>query len=108
MCPTPDILGVSALVDAINHRNAAGATDSTVLGPFHVNHDTMMPLWGNISEGQAGSMSFVSGKVLDTEGLDTEAMATREEIKAAVNGQIHHRFAITHSPSCSVTMSHAT
>jgi hydroxyquinol 1,2-dioxygenase len=67
-CPTPDILGVSALVDAINHRNAAGATESTVLGPFHVNHDVMMPLWGNISEGQAGSASFVSGKVLDTEG----------------------------------------
>lgn len=28
----------------------------------------MMPLWGNISEGQAGAASFVSGRVLDTEG----------------------------------------
>ncbi len=66
--PPPDILGVSALVDAINHRCAAGATASTVLGPFHVNHDVMKPLWGNISEGQSGAASFVSGRVLDTEG----------------------------------------
>lgn len=72
----------------MNHRYAAGATASTVtnrlsvlaaahlhpppppqvLGPFHVNHDVMVPMWGNISEGQAGAVSFVSGKVLDTEG----------------------------------------
>ena len=30
-----DVLGVSMLVDAINHRFATGATDSTVIGPFH-------------------------------------------------------------------------
>ena len=31
-----DVLGVSILVDAINHRRPAGATESTVLGPFHI------------------------------------------------------------------------
>src|SRR5947209_14299514 len=31
-----DTLGVSMLVDAINHRKPSGATESTVLGPFHV------------------------------------------------------------------------
>ena len=31
-----DVLGVSMLVDAINHRKASGATESTVLGPFYV------------------------------------------------------------------------
>jgi hydroxyquinol 1,2-dioxygenase len=31
-----DVLGLSMLVDAINHGHAAGATEGTVLGPFHV------------------------------------------------------------------------
>ncbi len=30
-----DILGVSMLVDAVNHESGAGITDSTVLGPFY-------------------------------------------------------------------------
>src|SRR5262245_12628741 len=30
-----DTLGVSMLVDAINNRKPSGATESTVLGPFH-------------------------------------------------------------------------
>src|SRR5256885_9857372 len=33
---TSDVLGVSMLVDAINHRRPNGATPSTVEGPFHV------------------------------------------------------------------------
>ena len=32
-----DVLGVSMLVETINHR-AGGATESTVLGPFHKTH----------------------------------------------------------------------
>ena len=31
-----DVLGVSMLVDAINNRKPSGASESTVLGPFHV------------------------------------------------------------------------
>ena len=31
-----DVLGVSMLVDAINHRRPDGATENTVFGPFHV------------------------------------------------------------------------
>ena len=31
-----DVLGVTMLVDAINHRKASEATESTVLGPFHM------------------------------------------------------------------------
>ena len=30
-----DVLGVSMLVDAINHRRGGGATENTVLGPFY-------------------------------------------------------------------------
>ena len=29
-----DVLGVSMLVDAVNHREREGATETTVLGPF--------------------------------------------------------------------------
>ena len=31
-----DVLGISALVDTINNRKTLKATESTVLGPFHV------------------------------------------------------------------------
>jgi catechol 1,2-dioxygenase len=31
-----DVLGVSMRVDAINNRKPSGASESTVLGPFHV------------------------------------------------------------------------
>jgi hypothetical protein len=31
-----DVLGVSMLVDAINNRKPSGASESTVLGPFHI------------------------------------------------------------------------
>lgn len=31
-----DVLGISALVENINHRKVAGATEATVLGPFHM------------------------------------------------------------------------
>ncbi len=34
-----DVLGVSMLVDAINHRLPTGATPTTVTGPFHI-HDS--------------------------------------------------------------------
>src|SRR5246500_6051195 len=30
-----DVLGVSMLVDAVNHRERGGAPDTTVLGPFY-------------------------------------------------------------------------
>src|SRR6478735_1352973 len=33
-----DTLGVSMLVDSINHRKPSGASESTVLGPFHIDN----------------------------------------------------------------------
>ncbi len=65
---------MSALVDAINHRNPAGATDSTVLGPFHVTGSPLLPLWGSIADGIAVVQAFVSGKVMDTEGRPVEGL----------------------------------
>src|SRR6202034_1222811 len=38
-----DVLGVSMLVDAVNHRERDGATATTVLGPFYVRAPTAGP-----------------------------------------------------------------
>src|SRR3954470_9136014 len=46
-----DTLGVSMLVDAINHRMPEGATQTTVLGPFYVRNPPELPLGADISGG---------------------------------------------------------
>jgi catechol 1,2-dioxygenase len=58
-----DTLGVSMLVDAINHRFPAGATETTVLGPFYVKGAKFMPHGTNISRGRGGELTLVSGRV---------------------------------------------
>lgn len=63
-----DTLGVSMLVDTINHRKPAGATESTVLGPFHVQGAPEMANGANIAEGVPGEPVFFSGKVTATDG----------------------------------------
>jgi hydroxyquinol 1,2-dioxygenase len=49
-----DTLGVSMLVDALNHRAPAGATESTVLGPFYVNGAPSLPNGANLADGLPG------------------------------------------------------
>lgn len=43
-----DILGVSMLVDAINTRRPIGASENTVLGPFHVSGSPEYEMGANI------------------------------------------------------------
>lgn len=38
-----DILGISMLVDAVNHRQPSGATETTVFGPFYVGEQPVLP-----------------------------------------------------------------
>ena len=58
-----DVLGISMLVDAINHRQPAGATETTVLGPFHI-AGAPQPLHGaDISGGLEGEKLLVEGSV---------------------------------------------
>lgn len=63
-----DVLGVSMLVDAVNHRYPAGATETTVFGPFFRENAPDTPAWGDISPGLPGTPCFVSGRVTDTQG----------------------------------------
>ena len=45
-----DVLGVSMLVDAINNRRPQGATENTVLGPFHVDGVPEYPMGASITK----------------------------------------------------------
>ena len=63
-----DTLGVSMLVDAINHRKPSGATESTVLGPFHVANAPVMQMGDSISRDHKGEPLVMSGRVLDQRG----------------------------------------
>ncbi len=63
-----DVLGVSMLVDAINNRKPTGASESTVLGPFHVADAPELPMGANICLDHKGEDMVISGRILDTDG----------------------------------------
>jgi hydroxyquinol 1,2-dioxygenase len=63
-----DVLGVSMLVDAVNHREREGATETTVLGPFYVGEHKPLPHGADITNGVAGEPLFVSARVTDLAG----------------------------------------
>ena len=67
-----DTLGVSMLVDAINNRKPSGATESTVLGPFHVGGAPTKKMGDTISLDGRGEPTFVSGRVVDQDGRPIE------------------------------------
>ena len=63
-----DTLGVSMLVDAINHATAEAATETTVLGPFYLSGPPEMPLGTDISTQGKGDPMIVEGSVRDSAG----------------------------------------
>jgi hydroxyquinol 1,2-dioxygenase len=63
-----DVLGVSMLVDAINNRKPSGASESTVLGPFHVADAPELPMGSNICLDLKGQPMVVQGRIFDTSG----------------------------------------
>jgi hydroxyquinol 1,2-dioxygenase len=63
-----DVLGVTMLVDAINHRTATEATDSTVLGPFHMVASPRRELGDPIDLVATGEPCVVTGRVLSLDG----------------------------------------
>jgi protocatechuate 3,4-dioxygenase beta subunit len=60
-----DVLGVSMLVDLITHHKPAGATESTVLGPFHVDGVPELANGASIARTDGGTPLFFAGRVLD-------------------------------------------
>jgi len=64
-----DTLGVSMLVDALNYKAGAGATQSTVLGPFHREQAPEFQHGDTISKNATdGEPCVVSGTVKDLKG----------------------------------------
>ncbi len=63
-----DVLGVSMLVDAVNHREREGATETTVLGPFYVGEHQVTPHGTDVSAQLSGEKMFVQSRVTDVSG----------------------------------------
>lgn len=63
-----DTFGVSMLVDAINHRKPSGATETTVLGPFHVADAPIRKMGDTVNLEDKGEPLLVSGTVVDENG----------------------------------------
>ena len=63
-----DVLGVSMLVDAINHRRPRGATENTVLGPFYVHGAPEIRNGDDMAAGWKGEPTYVTGRVVDGTG----------------------------------------
>jgi catechol 1,2-dioxygenase len=63
-----DVLGISMLVETINHRSGGSATESTVLGPFHVVDSPPRDLGDTIALDGKGTLCLVSGRVAGPDG----------------------------------------
>ncbi|KAF7309404.1 Intradiol RING-cleavage dioxygenase [Mycena indigotica] len=63
-----DTLGVSSLVDDMNHAKPPGATEATVLGPFFTDDALHFENGESIASEGKGDYMWVEGRVLDMEG----------------------------------------
>jgi hydroxyquinol 1,2-dioxygenase len=65
-----DILGLSMMIVALNHKTAPGATEATVLGPFFAHGAKEYGYGADLREGATmkGEDVYVVGRVLSTDG----------------------------------------
>jgi hydroxyquinol 1,2-dioxygenase len=63
-----DVLGISMLVDAVNHPTPNGATETTILGPFYLGEHRAMPHSTDIAVGFDGTRMFAEGTVHNLDG----------------------------------------
>lgn len=63
-----DILGLSILVDSIDHPKPRGSTEGTVLGPFHTHDAAELRAGDPISSDAGGEPLLVVCNVRDTHG----------------------------------------
>ena len=82
-----DTLGVSMLVDALNHPKGGAGTESTVLGPFFVPGSPDLPFGGDLRRRHLDDAvpCLVTGQVTDQAGIAL-AGATLEVWQTAANG----------------------
>jgi protocatechuate 3,4-dioxygenase beta subunit len=63
-----DVLGISMLVETINHRTGGTSTESTVLGPFHMVESPKRELGDDINLDRKGTLCLVSGRITGPDG----------------------------------------
>ena len=65
-----DVLGLSMMVVALNHKTAPGATEATVLGPFFAHGAPELESGADMRKSASvkGEDSLVSGRILSVEG----------------------------------------
>jgi hydroxyquinol 1,2-dioxygenase len=82
-----DVLGLSMMVVALNHKTLPGATEATVLGPFFAHGAKEFDYGGDLREGATmkGEDVWVSGRVLSTDGKPI-ANATLDIWQAKADG----------------------
>lgn len=69
-----DVLGLSLLVDSIDHPKPAQGTDGTVLGPFHTHEAPAVEVGGSISNDPDGEACLAVCSVRDVEGRPIEGV----------------------------------
>jgi protocatechuate 3,4-dioxygenase beta subunit len=69
-----DILGLSLLVDSIDHPKPVSSTEGTVLGPFHTHDAISEPNGTQIAHDPNGEPCLVVCTVKDTEGKPVEGV----------------------------------
>jgi len=101
-----DILGVSAVVDAINNPNEVStepgkrlATESSVLGPFFTPDAPDVAFGDAIASEGKGEYLYVEGRVLDTSGKPVPN-ATIETWETDENGFYDTQYAERDHPDC--------
>lgn len=67
-----DVLGLSLLVDSIDHPKPAGSTDGTVLGPFHTHEALDLDHGAEISHDKGGEPLLVLCTLKDVDGKPIE------------------------------------
>lgn len=67
-----DVIGLSLLVDSIDHPKPAASTEGTVLGPFHTHEAQLESNGGSISHDPDGEPCLVLCTVKDTVGKPIE------------------------------------
>ncbi|KAF8473993.1 Intradiol ring-cleavage dioxygenase [Kalaharituber pfeilii] len=94
-----DILGLSTLVESINHPKPPGATEGTVLGPFHT-HDAQKTSMGeSIASPGKGEICLVRCTVKDASGNPIEG-AKIDVWEADETGHYDTQYADRDGPDC--------
>jgi hydroxyquinol 1,2-dioxygenase len=63
-----DVIGVSMLIDCINHRLSSEATPTTVTGPFHVHDSPRLADGADMAKGAPGELCYVAGSIRGVSG----------------------------------------